>query len=182
VLAFSSALARAMNLARAMEVVPDSVTSGEVVAPDSVMKLAHAMEMAPQDLEDSMTPQELELDSSAQQDFVADSLPPGSQSHPCVRCGVTHDYNDVEGCRRLATSLAGAPVESEPSKMAMQNACQMPKREQERPKKCTELVCAMQNSGRLEKSHEPERARTVRTSCLRPRRTHRSNYQRLLFE
>ena len=109
-----------------MEVVPDSVTSGKVVAPDSVMKLAHAMEMAPQDLE---------LDSSAQQDFVADSLPPGSQSHPCVRCGVTHDYNDVEGCRRLATSLAGAPVESEPSKMAMQNACQMPKREQERPKK-----------------------------------------------
>jgi hypothetical protein len=123
-LAFSSALARAMNLPRAMELVPDSVTSGEVVAPDSVMKLAHAMEMAPQDLEDSMTPQELgmdsttpqqlELDSSAQQDFVPDSLPPDSQPHPCVRCGMTHDYNDVEGCCRLAASLAGAPVEIEP--------------------------------------------------------------------
>jgi len=88
-----------------MEVVPDSVTSGEVVAPDSVMKLAHAMEMAPQDLEDSMTPQELELDSSAQQDFVPYSLPPDSQPHPCVRCGVTHDCNDVEACR-LAHRLA----------------------------------------------------------------------------
>jgi hypothetical protein len=95
------------------------------------MKLAHAMEMAPQNLEDSMTPQELEmdsstpqeleLDSSAQRDFVPDS-PPDSQPHPCVCCGMIHDCNDVEGCRRLAASLAGAPVEIKLSKTAMQNA------------------------------------------------------------
>jgi hypothetical protein len=137
-LAFSSALARAMNLPRAMELVPDSVTSGEVVAPDSVMKLAHAMEMAPQDLEDSMTPQELgmdsttpqqlELDSSAQQDFVPDSSPLWSGEvveldATGTRAGTSlHDCNDVEGCCRLAASLAGAPVEIEPSKTAMQNA------------------------------------------------------------
>jgi hypothetical protein len=81
------------------------------------------MEMAPQDLEDSMTPQELGMDSTTPQESAQqDSLPPDSQPHPCVRCGMTHDCNDVEGCCRLAASLAGAPVEIEPSKTAMQNA------------------------------------------------------------
>jgi hypothetical protein len=165
-LAFSSALARAMNLPRAMEVVPDSVTSGEVVAPDSVMKLAHAMEMAPQDLEDSMTPQELGMDSTTPQESAQqDSLPPDSQPHPCVRCGMTHDCNDVEGCCRLAASLASAPVEIEPSKTRSDRTQQnrhakrvpdpkiarcktnAPKCEQERPKKTHRTVpCKIQNA------------------------------------
>ena len=98
-----------------MEVVPDSAESEEAaldfieseeVASDSVMKLPLAMEMAPQDVEQELPPpQELELDSSAQQDFVLDSLLLESQPPPCVRCGTTHDWNDIEACR-LARRLA----------------------------------------------------------------------------
>jgi hypothetical protein len=48
------------------EVAPLDSVESEEVAPDSVMELALAREMAPQDLEqDSTMPQELELDSSA---------------------------------------------------------------------------------------------------------------------
>jgi len=95
----------ALHSVESEEVALDSIKSEEM-APDSVMKLPLAMEMAPQDLEqESTTPQELELDSSAQQDFVPDSLLPESQPPPCVRCGTTHDYNDIEACR-LARRLA----------------------------------------------------------------------------
>jgi len=99
----------ALDSVESEEVALDSVESGEM-APDSVMKLPLAMEMAPQDLEqESTTPQELELDSSAQQDFVPDSLLPESQPRPCVHCGTTHNYNDVEAyhlARRLANRCA----------------------------------------------------------------------------
>jgi hypothetical protein len=123
-----------MKPVRAMAVVPDSVESKEValldsveseevtpldsveseeVAPDSVMELALAREMAPQDLEqDSTTPQELELDSSAQQDFVPDSLPPESQPSTCVRTMQNHatSKKDAPARDQTSTLLPGASI------------------------------------------------------------------------
>jgi hypothetical protein len=101
----------AMKLARAMQEAPDSVSSEEVV-PDSEMARQDLVldSTASQELElNSTTPQYLEPDSSAQRDFVPDSLPPESQPSTCVRCGTTHDCNDVEGCR-LARRLASRCV------------------------------------------------------------------------
>ena len=65
----------------------------ELLMPDSRMEIA-LEEMAPkvalektvQDVDlDSMTPQDVNLVSSAQEEFVPDSLPPESEPPPCDR-------------------------------------------------------------------------------------------------
>ena len=52
-----------------------------------------------------MTPQDVNLVSSAQQEFVPDSLTPEFEPPPCDRCAKTHDINNIEACR-LAHCLA----------------------------------------------------------------------------
>jgi hypothetical protein len=53
-----------------------------------------------------MTPLDVDLVSSVQQEFVPDSMPPESEPPPCDRCVKTHGINDAEACR-LARRLAG---------------------------------------------------------------------------
>jgi hypothetical protein len=76
-----------------MDAAADSVTSEEL-APDS-------MEIATVDSleQDSKILAAGAMETTTEDGLEQQSLLPESQPALCVRCGTTHDDNDVEGCR-----------------------------------------------------------------------------------
>ena len=78
-----------------MNAAADSVTSEELAPADSMeITMEDDLEQEPTIIAGAM-----EMTSES---FVPYSLLPESKPSLCVRCGMTHDDNDYEGCRRAS--------------------------------------------------------------------------------